>query len=64
VKNSVKQACSHVVAVEWLLWEAMAMVGRDVLHPIWVSLKNKESLPESLWVPLYPFAFVSPGLGQ
>jgi hypothetical protein len=37
VENSVEQACSRVVAVDKLLWEAMVMVDWDILHLIWVS---------------------------
>jgi hypothetical protein len=37
VEGSVEQECSQVVATDRLLREAMAMVGQDVLHPIWVS---------------------------
>jgi hypothetical protein len=46
----VEQACSRVEASDKPLREAKAMVGRDILHPIWVSLKKKESLPEFLWL--------------
>jgi hypothetical protein len=40
----------------------LAAVGRDILHPIRVSLKKEESLPERLWLPsisLTPLAFAS-----
>jgi hypothetical protein len=46
VEDSVEQACSQVVAMKRLLRETLAMVSRDILHPIWVSLKEKESLPK------------------
>jgi hypothetical protein len=36
-ENSAELACSRVVAADMLLWEEMAMVGRDILHLIWVS---------------------------
>jgi hypothetical protein len=42
VEDNAEQACSQVVAVDRLLWGALAMVNQDILHPIWVSLdKNK-----------------------
>jgi hypothetical protein len=44
VENSAKQACSWVAAADKLLREAMTMVGRDILHPIWVSLKEKRKI--------------------
>jgi hypothetical protein len=34
-----------------MLQETLAAVGLDILHLIWVSLKEKESLPEHLWLP-------------
>jgi hypothetical protein len=37
VEGSVEQACSWVAIVDRLLREAMAVVGRDILHPIRVS---------------------------
>jgi hypothetical protein len=46
----VEDACSKVAATDKLLREAMAMDGRDTLHPIWVSLEKKNSLPEFLWL--------------
>jgi hypothetical protein len=49
---STEKACSRVVGVKRLLREVMATVSRDVLHLIWVSLKEKESLCESLWLTL------------
>jgi hypothetical protein len=62
----VEDACSKVAATDKLLREAMAMDGRDTLHPIWVSLEKKNSLPEFLWllwVPLYSLASASAPLG-
>jgi hypothetical protein len=50
VMNITEQACSWVAATKRLLWEVMATISRDVLHIIWVSLKKKESLFESLWL--------------
>jgi hypothetical protein len=41
VEDIATQACSQVVAVERLLWEILATVGRDILHPIWVNLKKR-----------------------
>jgi hypothetical protein len=37
VENSAEQACSWVAAADRLLREVMAMVGRDIMHPIQVS---------------------------
>jgi hypothetical protein len=37
VEANAKQVCSWVATMDRLLLEAMAMVGRDILHPIWVS---------------------------
>jgi hypothetical protein len=37
VEGSAEQACLRVATMDKLLWEAMAMVGRDIPHRIWVS---------------------------
>jgi hypothetical protein len=37
VEGITEQACSRVMALDKLLQEVMAMVGQDILHPIWVS---------------------------
>jgi hypothetical protein len=37
LENNAELACSRVPVVDRLQWEVMAMVGRDILHPIWVS---------------------------
>jgi hypothetical protein len=68
MENSTEQACSRVAATDKLLREALAMVDQDILHPIRVSLKEKESLPEFLCLPsgsLIPpcFCFCSARLG-
>jgi hypothetical protein len=41
--GSVELACSRVSVVGQLLWEAMAMVDRDVLHLVQVSLKERKT---------------------
>jgi hypothetical protein len=41
VEDSAEQACSQVVTVGRLLWKMLAAVDRDILHPIWVSLKER-----------------------
>jgi hypothetical protein len=43
-------ACSYVAVTKRLLQDALAMAGQDILHPIRVSLKKKESLLECLWL--------------
>jgi hypothetical protein len=40
VENNMEQACSQVEAVKRMLQEMLATVGRDILHPIRVSLKK------------------------
>jgi hypothetical protein len=47
----MEHAYSWAAAAHRLLWEAMAMVGQDILHPIWVSLRRRKGLPEFLWFP-------------
>jgi hypothetical protein len=42
VKGNAEQAWSWVEATSRLLWEAMAMANRDVLHLIRVSSKKKK----------------------
>jgi hypothetical protein len=52
--------------VDRLLWEALAMVDRDILHTIRISLEKKNSLPKVLWllwVPLCSLASTSAGPG-
>jgi hypothetical protein len=34
VEDSAQQVCSQVAATDRLLWEVLAMVDRDILHPI------------------------------
>jgi hypothetical protein len=41
-------------AMGGLLCEVMAMVDRDIMHPIWVSLKERKSFT---WVAPVPFGF-------
>jgi hypothetical protein len=53
------QACSQVAAMDMLLWGALAMVGRDILHPIRVSFEKGNSLLEFLRVLLYSLASTS-----
>jgi hypothetical protein len=48
VEGSIEQACSWVVATDKLLWETMALVSWDILHPMQVSLKKGKSLSEFL----------------
>jgi hypothetical protein len=38
----MKQACSQVEATERMLLEMLDAVGRDILHPIRVSLEKSE----------------------
>jgi hypothetical protein len=40
VEDSAQQACSHVAAADRVLWEVLAMIGRDILHLIQVSLEE------------------------
>jgi hypothetical protein len=68
VENNVEQACSWVAVADMMLQKTLAVIGWDILHPIWVSLKKKKvylSSYGSLWVALYPLASASavPGLG-
>jgi hypothetical protein len=51
VERNTEQACSQDETTNRLLRKAMVLVGWDVLHPIWHSLKEKESLPRFLWFP-------------
>jgi hypothetical protein len=53
------QACSQVAAMDMLLWGALAMVGRDILHPIRVSFEKGNSLLEFLRDLLYSLASTS-----
>jgi hypothetical protein len=50
VEDSAEQVCSQVATVDRLLQEVLAMFGRDILHPIRVSLEKKNSLPEFVWL--------------
>jgi hypothetical protein len=40
VENTVEQVYPQVEAVKRMLQEMLAAVDRDILHPIWVSLKK------------------------
>jgi hypothetical protein len=40
VEGNEELVCSWVATTSLLLRETLAMVGWDVLHPIWVSLKK------------------------
>jgi hypothetical protein len=40
VEGSTEQACSRVAAVDRLLCEAMVVVSRDILQPVYVSFKE------------------------
>jgi hypothetical protein len=42
VENNVEQACSWVAVADMMLQKTLAIIGRDILHPIWVSLKKKK----------------------
>jgi hypothetical protein len=42
VEGSAELVCSCVVAAGRLLQEAMAMVGQDILLPIWVSKSGRK----------------------
>jgi hypothetical protein len=44
----VEHAFSQVTAMDRLLRGVLAMVDQDIMHPIRVSLKKKNSLPEFL----------------
>jgi hypothetical protein len=48
VEGIMEQASSWVVAMEMLLWKVMAMVSWDIVHPVWVSFKERNVLPEFL----------------
>jgi hypothetical protein len=43
VEGSIELACCWIAAVGQQLREAMAVVGRDVLHLVWVSLKERKN---------------------
>jgi hypothetical protein len=46
---------SQVATAERLLHETLASIGRNILHPISVSLRKKEqNLPVRLWLPSSP----------
>jgi hypothetical protein len=64
VENNIEQVCLQVTSANRLLQRALAMVGRDILYLIQVSLKQKKkkvylSPSSSLRVPLYPLASTS-----
>jgi hypothetical protein len=44
VEGSVEQVCLWVVAMGRLLWEVIAVVGRDILHLVWVSFLRKKRI--------------------
>jgi hypothetical protein len=44
VEDNVEFACSHVAIVEWLLHEMLALVGRNILNPIRVSLTTERNV--------------------
>jgi hypothetical protein len=48
VEDSVEHAFSQVTAMDRLLRGVLAMVDQDIMHPIRISLKKKNSLPEFL----------------
>jgi hypothetical protein len=52
MEGSAEHTCLWVPVVDRLLREAMAMVGRDILHPIQVNLKRRKGLPKFLLFPL------------
>jgi hypothetical protein len=63
VEDSATFACSQVTDTERMLQETMASVCRDILHPIWDSLKKERKLCVSvscfLQVSLVPPVFAS-----
>jgi hypothetical protein len=38
----VEIACSQVTGAERLLHDTLALAGWDILHPLWVSLKERK----------------------
>jgi hypothetical protein len=51
VKNRAEHACLRVATADRLLGEVLTMVDRDILHPIRVGLREKENLPEFIYLP-------------
>jgi hypothetical protein len=57
VEDNAEFACSHVTATERLLHETLALVGRNILRPIQVSLKKRVKLvcaPLAFFNPAHP----------
>ncbi len=55
MEGDTKIACSQVTDAEMLLHDTLALAGRNILHPLWVSLKERKR--KLAYAPLAPFEF-------
>jgi hypothetical protein len=55
VEGDEELTCSQVISMDKLLHDTLALVGWDVLHPPWVSLKERKK--RLACAPLAPFEF-------
>jgi hypothetical protein len=42
VEGDAELTCLHVTDAERMLRDTLALAGRNILHPLWVSLKERK----------------------